>query len=68
MKINLAIWDRVIRFIFGVMGLSWAISGGPWWAYAGSYLILTASWGICPVYAFFKIRTAKIEEARIVPE
>jgi len=68
MKINLAVWDRLMRFFFGVLGTSWAVTGGPWWAYAGVYLILTASWGLCPLYAFFKIRTAKIEEARIVPD
>jgi hypothetical protein len=67
MKINLAIWDRVLRFFFGILATAWAVAGGPWWAYVGVYLILTSAWGLCPVYAMFKIRTAKITEQRFVP-
>jgi len=67
MKINLALWDRVLRFFFGVLLTAWAIAGGPWWAYSGLYAIVTAAWGICPVYSFLKIRTAKIHDQRFVP-
>ena len=67
MKINLAMWDRALRFIFGIFLTAWAVAGGPWWAFAGIYLIVTAGWGLCPVYAFFKIRTAKITEKRFIP-
>ena len=55
---NLAVWDRSIRFILGVGLLSYAIAGGPTWFYAvGVYSLLTAGWGLCPIYAYFKIRT-----------
>lgn len=67
MKINLAMWDRILRFIFGVLGTSWAAAGGPWWAYFGVYMILSASWGLCPLYSVFKIRTAKLNEHRFSP-
>lgn len=67
MRINLAIWDRVLRFIFGVILTAWAVAGGPFWAFGGAYLVLTASWGICPIYSFFRIRTAKIKEKRFIP-
>jgi hypothetical protein len=67
MKINLALWDRVLRFFFGVIITAWAVAGGPWWAFAGVYLVLTASWGLCPVYSFLKIRTAHIEDKRFLP-
>lgn len=67
MKINLAIWDRVLRFFFGVLLTAWVIAGGPWWAYIGLYMIITSAWGICPAYSFFKIRTAKIQDQRFVP-
>lgn len=67
MKVNLALWDRVLRFVIGVLITGWAIAGGPWWAYAGVYLILTSGWGLCPVYSFFKIRTAKTSERPLVP-
>lgn len=67
MKINLALWERIIRFILGLVLSTWAFAGGPWWTYFGVYLIMTASWGFCPLYSFFKIRTAKIEENRFIP-
>ncbi|PIS11579.1 MAG: DUF2892 domain-containing protein [Bdellovibrio sp. CG10_big_fil_rev_8_21_14_0_10_47_8] len=67
MKINLAIWDRTLRFFFGVLLTAWAIAGGPWWAYVGVYMILTAGWGFCPMYAVMRFKTAKIEEKRFGP-
>ncbi len=57
MKCNLAIWDRGLRFLFGVTLLTYAIAGGPIWAYAGIYFLITASWGLCPLYIWLKIRT-----------
>ncbi|MCE3011124.1 MAG: DUF2892 domain-containing protein [Proteobacteria bacterium] len=65
MKINLAFWDRALRYFFGVWLTAWALAGGPWWSYVGVYAIITASWGICPVYGFFKLKTAKITESSL---
>ncbi|HEY1079880.1 MAG TPA: DUF2892 domain-containing protein [Bdellovibrio sp.] len=59
MKCNVAIWDRSIRFILGVLLTTYAIAGGPFWAYIGLYGLVTAAWGLCPVYAFFRIRTLR---------
>jgi hypothetical protein len=67
MKVNLAAWDRTLRFILGVMMTAWVVAGGPWWAYFGVYLIFSASWGICPIYSFFKIRTARTKNQTVVP-
>lgn len=67
MKINLAVWDRIIRFFIGILSTTWAAAGGPWWAYVGVYLILSASWGLCPIYSILKIRTAKLTEQRFSP-
>ena len=50
MKKNVAYWDRVLRYIFGLLLLTWAMIGGPFWAYLGFYPLATASWGFCPVY------------------
>jgi hypothetical protein len=67
-KINLALWDRALRMFFGVLFTAWAIAGGPWWAYLGIYLILSASWALCPIYGYFKISTAPEEDRkRYVP-
>ncbi|MFN7730047.1 MAG: DUF2892 domain-containing protein [Bdellovibrio sp.] len=57
MKINLATWDRILRYLLGMILSTWAVAGGPWWCYAGLYLLVTASWGLCPIYGLLKIRT-----------
>ncbi len=65
MKINLAPWDRVLRFIFGVLATGWVIAGGPLWAYGGVYLIITSGWGLDPIYSILRIRTANLEERKL---
>lgn len=60
MKCNVAVWDRCLRFVIGVALTAYAIAGGPFWAYFGIYLILTAAWGFCAIYAFFNLRTLKV--------
>ena len=67
MKINLAWWDRSLRFLSGVLLTAWAVAGGPWWAYVGTYLIMTASWGMCPAYTMIKIRTYQPRERGFLP-
>lgn len=67
MKINLAMWDRILRFFIGILLTAWAVAGGPWWGYFGIYFILTAAWGLCPFYSYFKINTAGIAEKRFIP-
>ena len=57
MKINLALWDRIARYLIGFFLTTWAVAGGPWWSFFGLYLILSAAWGLCPIYGIFKIRT-----------
>lgn len=57
MKCNLAYWDRLLRFFFGVILLFYAIAGGPFWSYFGIYLIFSSAWGFCFIYSFFKIQT-----------
>jgi hypothetical protein len=67
MRTNLAFWDRLLRFFLGIFLTAWAVAGGPWWGYIGVYLILTSAWGLCPVYAILKIRTAPAESRNLVP-
>lgn len=59
MKCNLALWDRTIRFILAVLLLTYAVAGGPFWAWGGLYLLLTSAWGLCPLYAFAKFKTIR---------
>ncbi|MBX2993877.1 MAG: DUF2892 domain-containing protein [Bdellovibrionaceae bacterium] len=57
MKINLALWDRILRYLLGVVLSTWAVAGGPWWCFFGLYLLITAAWGLCPLYGLMKFRT-----------
>lgn len=67
MRLNLAFWDRLLRICIGILMTAWAVAGGPWWGYLGIYLILTSGWGLCPIYAMLKIRTAAPEQRSLVP-
>lgn len=59
MQINIATWDRLIRFMLGIVLLSWAFAGGPFWAYFGLALIATAAWKFDPIYALFRTGTRR---------
>ncbi len=63
MKCNLALWDRTLRFIVAVMLLTYVIAGGPFWGWGGLYFLLTAAWGLCPVYAFFRFKTIRTPQS-----
>ncbi|MBX3017332.1 MAG: DUF2892 domain-containing protein [Bdellovibrionaceae bacterium] len=64
MKVNLARWDRALRYGFGFLLTLWAAAGGPWWAWIGFYLIASASWGLCPIYVMMNVRTAPSDRRR----
>jgi hypothetical protein len=59
MKINLALWDRILRLIVGSTMIAWAVAGGPWWAYFGLALLITAAWSFDPVYALLRTGTTR---------
>ena len=49
--------DRVLRYIVGILLLTWAIGGGPLWTYVGVYFLATASFGHCPIYWIFRVNS-----------
>ncbi len=59
MKINMAVWDRVLRLIMGGVLVAYAVAGGPWWSYFGLALIATSAWRFCPVYSALKTGTRR---------
>ena len=67
MRCNLAFWDRLLRFVFGVLLVTYAIAGGPFWAWGGIYLLGTSSWGFCLIYATFNLRTLPLPLYRMAP-
>lgn len=56
---NLAGWDRVVRILVGTLLLTWAVAGGPFWAYLGIPLIITGAWGFCIFYRILGIQTKR---------
>lgn len=59
MRMNMAQWDRIARMLLGMALFSWAVAGGPWWAYFGLVFLAMAAWRFCPIYAVFRIGTFK---------
>ncbi len=60
MLCNMAQWDRFLRFIISLLLLIYAVAGGPMWFYLiGIYLLITSAWGLCPLYAYFRVRTLR---------
>jgi hypothetical protein len=54
---NIRMYDRVIRYLAGLVLLTWAVAGGPTWTYVGLYLLYTATFGSCFVYWVFRINS-----------
>ena len=60
MLCNMAQWDRFLRFIISLLLLIYAVAGGPLWFYVvGIYLLITSAWGLCPIYAYFRVKTLR---------
>ncbi|OFZ14882.1 MAG: hypothetical protein A2Z20_04655 [Bdellovibrionales bacterium RBG_16_40_8] len=57
MSKNVKIFDRIIRFISGIILLTWAIAGGPTWTFVGLLFLVTASFGSCPIYWLLRINS-----------
>jgi len=57
MKKNMGTIDRIIRIVAGGGLITWALLGGPVWAWIGVVPVLTALLGFCPAYCPFGIST-----------
>ncbi len=60
MNKNVRWWERIFRYLIGVVLLAWAIAGGPWWAYLGIIPLATGALGFCPTYALFDRGTSNL--------
>jgi hypothetical protein len=54
---NVGTIDRVIRGVAGLALITWALAGGPVWAWVGVVFTLTAATAWCPAYIPFGIST-----------
>ncbi|MCB0413220.1 MAG: DUF2892 domain-containing protein [Bdellovibrionales bacterium] len=50
----MSITNRIVRWLSGVILLSWGIAGGPLWTFGGIYLLFTGSWAYCPLEHLLK--------------
>jgi hypothetical protein len=57
MTLNMGGLDRVVRVVVGVGFVSWALLGGPVWAWIGVLPLVTAAIGYCPAYVPFGFST-----------
>jgi hypothetical protein len=57
MKTNMGSVDRIVRAVAGVGLITWALMGGPVWAWIGVVPLATAAIGWCPAYVPFGIST-----------
>lgn len=67
MKCNVAVWDRLLRFVLGVLLVAYVIAGGPFWAWTGLYFLGTSAWGVCAVYGILRVQTLSEPRQRRVP-
>ncbi len=67
MRCNLALWDRMIRFLIGILLVTYAIAGGPLWPWGGLEFLATSGWGFCPLYGMLKTQTLRERHQRRVP-
>ncbi|UCD94796.1 MAG: DUF2892 domain-containing protein [Candidatus Zixiibacteriota bacterium] len=62
MKANVGSFDRIIRFLAGLVILAVGYSFGSWWGLIGLIPILTAFTGFCGLYIPFGISTCKVKK------
>ncbi len=61
MNANVGKADRIFRFVVGVVIVAAGIYSQSWWGAVGIIPLFTAAIRWCPLYAPFKISTAKSE-------
>lgn len=62
MKCNVGKNDKIVRWIVGLAIIVLGIVVKSWWGLLGLIPILTAVFGLCPLYLVFGLSTCKVEE------
>ena len=57
MNRNITALDRILRYLLSIVLLTWALAGGPTWAFVGLYFLYTASFGTCFFYWVLRINS-----------
>lgn len=62
MSVNVGMIDRVLRALLGIGLIYWALTGGPVWAWIGVVPLLTAAFGLCPLYSLLGLNTCAVKQ------
>lgn len=62
MKVNVGGVDRILRIAAGAALITWALLGGPVWAWIGIVALATGVLNFCPAYALLGINTCKTKQ------
>ncbi len=62
MSMNVGMIDRALRAVAGLALISWALSGGPIWAWIGVVPLATAAIGFCPAYTLLGLSTCPVKK------
>lgn len=63
---NVGTWDRVARFVVGLVLIAFAVrlglpdTGWNWLGWIGVIPLVTAIFGVCPLYGFFGFSTCPL--------
>lgn len=62
MKLNVGGIDRILRIVVGLALVTWAIMGGPVWAWIGVVPLGTGLFGFCPLYPILGMNTCPMKK------
>ncbi|RMH64067.1 MAG: DUF2892 domain-containing protein [Calditrichaeota bacterium] len=61
MKPNIGLFDKLVRYLAGILALTWGYYAQNWWGLLGFIPLFTAMVGWCPIYSIFGFSTLKKE-------
>ena len=59
---NVGNLDRIIRVVAGIALITWALMGGPVWAWIGVLPLATGLFKICPAYSLLGINSCGMKK------
>ncbi len=60
----MGIFDRIIRFVLGIVAVVLGLLHSYWWFILAAIFIITAVVGFCPAYTLFGIKTTSVVKAK----
>ncbi|MFW9604992.1 MAG: DUF2892 domain-containing protein [Pseudomonas sp.] len=64
MQKNVGGIDKIARLLVGIALITWAVFGGPIWAWIGVIPLATGLLNWCPIYPLLKINTCPVNKRK----